>query len=337
MDLYYAAPGIEVAGVAGDPIVVTRAGAWQQQQDHINQLVDVASAGHPGGLPGKTVTAAEEGGTDVHMNQRMDQHLDEKQRTVLPNSAASLPVVLILHGGLWYSGSRNETAEVCQNLATLHSIHCATADYPYSQNLGGCCNATADCPAAFVEQARAAVSAVAALRTAGLSGPVYLGGHSAGGHLAALLAMEWAQYAPKQSPPPAGFFGVEGIYNVSLWDSYDCVRWDSRFHCATRQAFGALPAHASEWLRGSPAWLARSATPAGPLLLVHSPGDDWVQETQATDLFAALQPPANGRTHRLDTAGVCANGEHPEVLVGGSALKLAACIAQLAKPTLPTG
>lgn len=249
-----------------------------------------------------------------------------------PTNAASpapqAPVVLLLHGGLWYSGSRAEVAEVCHSLVTSHGITCAMADYRYSQDLGGCCNAT-DCPPTYRDQATEVVAAIARLRELGFTGPLYLGGHSAGGHLAVLLALEWGRFAAAQAAPE-GYFGVEGIYNVSQWDEYDQQRWGSRFHCQTRQAFGLRPA--GNWRAGSPTLVAPTSAPAGPVLLVHSRQDDWVQAAQAADLFPRLKPSPDGRAHSLDVNGSCAEGEHEDVLKGPSAVLLADCIARLADP-----
>jgi hypothetical protein len=129
------------------------------------------------------------------------------------------------------------------------------------------------------------------------------------------------------------------IFNASLWDAYDESRWAEQFRCQTRQAFGqrepGAPVPAS-WLAGSPVHLAElpGAVPvAGPVLLIHSPEDDWVQAAQATQMFAALQPlataPQATAAHRIDTEGACARGQHPAVLTGASAVMLSACIADL--------
>jgi acetyl esterase/lipase len=127
-------------------------------------------------------------------------------------SVTATSAVLFLHGGLWYSGSRAEIAEVCHSLVAGHGIACVTADYTYSQDLGGCCD-RASCEETYSQQAMQAVAAVAATSSL-LEGvapsQVYIGGHSAGGHLALLLATAWHSYAPGVVPP-AGYIGVEGV------------------------------------------------------------------------------------------------------------------------------
>ena len=208
--------------------------------------------------------------------------------------------VLFLHGGLWYSGSRSEITEVCTAIASRHGLPCAAADYHYSQDLGGCCTETShNCTETYDLQAREIVYAVvtAAAKMGVKTSSIYLGGHSAGGHLSALLAFTWQQHAPLGLLPPAGFFGVEGIYNASLWDGYDKSRWASEFACQTRQTFGCSDLSSQSWTAGSPVSLATGGlAAAGPMLLIHSPSDDWVQSEQAKSMFAALPQLATGES-----------------------------------------
>ena len=267
----------------------------------------------------------------------------------MPSSASTppAPFVLFFHGGLWYSGRRGEIDEVCTAVVSLSNgtVGCATADYHYSQDLGGTCRAAG--AATFTKQAG---EVLAALTTLGAQQGVdqtriMLAGHSAGGHLAAWLALNWppsravtsfarsaAVPAHALLPRPLGFAGVEGIYNASLWDAYQRgARWQGEFDCADRQAFGDPNVDPHSWVAGSPVARAEAGVaPAAPLLLVHSPGDDWVEISQAAQLFAVLRPPMTGQAakQRLDIQGACAAGEHPQVLQGASAGLLARCMLQ---------
>lgn len=244
-----------------------------------------------------------------------------------PDTNKPAPYILFFHGGLWYSGSRTEINEVCRNVVKFskNTVGCATADYSYSQDLGGGCNSSS--LPTYQKQADQVVAAFDFLTTRPEvdSKKVLLGGHSAGGHLAAWLALNWDQ---GQSTHPLAFAGVEGIFNVTLWDKYDEDHWKAEFHCATRQAFGDPVTSAQAWEDGSPTSNAlKGQQPTSPLLLIHSPGDTWVQEAQATGLFADLKPPTFGRTgHKLDVKGECVAGEHPKVLDGASAKTLAKCM-----------
>lgn len=238
-------------------------------------------------------------------------------------------LVVFAHGGLWCSGSRIEIDEVCTALATEQAVACATVDYPYSQDLGGCCiEDDPRCNETVTKQAGSLARAFAHT-TALLPAQAHLlGGHSAGGHLALLLSMRWAELAPAQSAPPDGFVGVEGIYNASLWDAYDEAHFKGRFRCPTRQAFGE-PAENPDWRANSPTAVAAQAAPLGPCMLLHSPGDDYVQVQEAVALYEVLKPAPGGVPHRIDIAGGCVQGEHEDVLEGASAQSLARCMAQM--------
>ena len=104
---------------------------------------------------------------------------------------------------------------------------------------------------------------------------------------------------------------------------------NEKTHCSTVQAFCAdLPA----WDRGSPSLYALHATPIAPLLLIHSMQDDWVQASQATQLYDRLKPSGGGGSV-LDVKGRCVFGQHEDVLSGKSAAMLATCILQFAAAT----
>ena len=138
-----------------------------------------------------------------------------------------------------------------------------------SQSLGGCCTNATACKETYIEQARQVVGALAQLSvTSGVPmDQIYLGGHSAGGHLALLLALRWQHYAGPMGygpRPPAGFIGVEGIYNATSWAAYDRTRWASEFACQTKQAFRFLGGSVAPpggdrepYALGSPTSLAR--------------------------------------------------------------------------------
>jgi len=172
---------------------------------------------------------------------------------------------------------------------------------------------------------------------------MYVGGHSAGAHLGHELNMRWADFEqactrPAGCPAAAGAIGFEGIYDILAWDQYDSAFWSGQFFCATRKAFGfpgdsvapcmdddyGLPC----WGIGSPTYLAQNSealgiVPVGKALMIHSPGDNWVDIAEAINFGAALNDafPAGGSITSTD--GTCATGQHNDPL---SQVALATCI-----------
>jgi acetyl esterase/lipase len=241
------------------------------------------------------------------------------------SAGATGPAVVLAHGGLWQSGDRAELSTICAALAS-GGLSCATIDYTYSQDLGGCC--MSGCTETYTAQAALFADAVAEVTSRGFA-PAFVGGHSAGGHLAMILALRWQEFAPSATPP-AGFIGLDGIYDVGVWDAYQLSFWSGWFTCTNQKAFGFSSA---EWASGSPTSLAASLVPAAPVLLIHSPGDDWVQSRQATEFYNALAPPPRG-AHRLDVGGTCASGSHSAMLTGSSSALVVGCISELIAESL---
>ena len=156
-----------------------------------------------------------------------------------------------------------------------------------------------------------------------------VGGHSAGGHLGHLLNLRWTAFSAGPCgaagcAPPAGAIGFEGIYDVYAWDAYDRARWGASFACATRAAVGAPPTAKARVRgpgdegavlgRGSPRVLAQNAaklgvSAVGNALVIHSPGDDWVDVGETTAFGKAFAAAFPGKAIVVETGGKCATGE----------------------------
>lgn len=255
-----------------------------------------------------------------------------------PPARASLPIVVLAHGGLWQGGSKGALAQTCANLVlgSAGTLACATIDYRLSDALGGTC---AGGPASYAEQLRDFAAAATTLQDQadahGLArDALFVGGHSAGGHLALSLALRWptltATCDPLACPPPRGAIGIEGIYDIADWDAYDQAFWMGIFACATRKAFGDPPGSPNAcldadydrpcWDIGSPTYLADHAAELGlssdaATLLVHSPDDDWVDFDQALELAAALDQAFPDLPGFVAVDGSCGVGGHDAVLV----------------------
>jgi acetyl esterase/lipase len=257
------------------------------------------------------------------------------------------PTVVLAHGGLWQSGDKMALQTLCvaivESSAGVNA--CASINYRLSQDLGGVCSGTG--VDTYTEQLRDFAAAYGSLQdvsaTHGLDpARMFVGGHSAGAHLAHELNLRWPDFSQgcdlADCPPPLGAIGFEGIYDIAAWDAYDEAHWGHQFNCATRKAFGAPasdpPACQDQqygqdcWDIGSPEYLAENAqalglSPEGAALIIHSPGDDWVDIAGATSFGAALSAAFPGLLVSTVADGTCAAGQHNDVLQEPA---LAACI-----------
>jgi len=171
--------------------------------------------------------------------------------TPSPSPASPAPTVVLAHGGLWQAGDRRMLADLCTSIVAQsgHRYACASLDYRLSPDLGGTCSPPGS--PTYRSQVDDMAAAYAWLQhNAAAHGldpnRMYVGGHSAGGHLGHLLNLRWSAFSAGPCgaagcAPPAGAIGFEGIYDVYAWDAHDRGRWGATFACATRAAFGAPP------------------------------------------------------------------------------------------------
>lgn len=271
--------------------------------------------------------------------------------------AGSIPTVVLAHGGLWQSGGRSSLATLCSNIVSRSedTIACASIDYRLSQDLGGSCTGTGT--DTYVDQTNDMALAYALLQseadTHGLDPQrMHVGGHSAGAHLAHNFNLRWAEFArpcthPGGCPTALGAIGFEGIYDIPAWNAYDASFWGGSFACATRKAFGApgpsptacLDAQLGErcWDAGSPIYLAQNTValgtvPVGDALLIHSPGDNWVDIAEATSFGASLSAAFPEIDVVTNTDGTCATGQHNDPLTQTA---LADCIIDFVAARFP--
>lgn len=121
------------------------------------------------------------------------------------------PVVVFVYGGAWDSGSKDTYRFVGQSLASA-GIAVAVPDYRLYPEVRF---------PAFVEDAAKAVAAVEKVGRTGSNGfpagrhPLFLMGHSAGGEIAALLALDehYLRDAGTSTTRLAGFVGLAGPYD----------------------------------------------------------------------------------------------------------------------------
>jgi acetyl esterase/lipase len=157
-------------------------------------------------LPIGPISEAVEGHRGIaYIDDGLDKH---KLDLFLPKGKSNFPVVMFLHGGSWRSGDRSAYALFGNRLAQA-GIGAAIPSYRLMPK---------NPHPAQIEDAAAAFQWVYknVARYGGDVSRLYLAGHSAGGHLAALLALD-GRYLAKLGVPSNAIRGVatlSGVYDV---------------------------------------------------------------------------------------------------------------------------
>jgi len=223
-------------------------------------------------------------GADVR--QRLDVYT--------PKNAADRPIIVFWYGGGWESGKKSQYRFVGAALADAGYVTVLPDYRLYPQ---------VKFPA-FVQDGAAALSWVVshAREIGGDPKRIFVAGHSAGAHLAAMLAYDRAQLERVALPPGTvrGFIGLSGPYALDPnTDTY-------------RAIFGA-PYGLADW---QPVQLARTGAPAA--LLIHGEADAVVDIGHARRMAAALQGLGvpvtlrtySGRGHRDTVVAFAAPAPH---------------------------
>jgi len=171
-------------------------------------------------------------------------------------------VAMFLYGGSWRSGRRTSYAFAGAALAG-RGITCVVPDYrlyPETRFPG------------FVEDA--ALAYAWTVREVAGDRPVVVIGHSAGAHIAALLALapRYLEAAGMATARPAGLVGISGPY------TFDPTSWPT-----TAEIFATAPT--ADAARP----IALVGPDAPPALLVHGGADAVVNPKAAREMAAALQ------------------------------------------------
>lgn len=187
----------------------------------------------------------------------------------VPEGKKGEPLVAFVHGGAWQGGSRHEYESIAR-LLQAKGIAAASIDYRLSPAVRH---------PAHTEDVAHALAWLAAHAAAYGYDPkrIFVVGHSAGGHIAATIATDPKLLA---LAAPAGFVGLEGIYDLP----HLAKRWPGYPSWFLNNAFG--PNQAS-WPAASPT--RRKLVSRAPWLVVHSKGDELVDEGQADGWIAHLR------------------------------------------------
>jgi acetyl esterase/lipase len=197
----------------------------------------------------------------------------------LPAEGRGWPVLIFIHGGSWRIGDKDSLlypyAEVGKRFAR-RGVAVVVASYRLAPRY--------KFPAQPEDVAR--VVRWTHENVASYGGDperVFLSGHSAGGHLAALVALDERYLAAEGVPPTAlaGVVGISGVYDLEL--AYEDANWFLR-RFVGRAVFGDDPAVLRE---ASPVTYARADAP--PFLLLYGDGDAEYIRRQPGPMAAALR------------------------------------------------
>lgn len=189
----------------------------------------------------------------------LPRHLADVWR---PAGAEAGPVAMFLYGGSWRSGLRSCYAFAGAAFAAK-GITCVMPDYRLYPQVRF---------PAFNEDAALAYGWI--VKEVAHGRPVVVMGHSAGAHIAALLALDPRYVAEHAAgaPPPAGLVGISGPY------SFDPTTWPT-----TAEIFATAPS--ADLARP----VAYASPDAPPALLVHGGADEVVKPKNTHDLADALR------------------------------------------------
>jgi acetyl esterase/lipase len=191
--------------------------------------------------------------------QRLDVYVPE-------TAAGPRPVVVFWHGGRWRYGDKKDYRFVGAALAESGYV-AVVANYRHYPQV--------KMPGFLSDAAQAALWAAGhAKEYGGDPGRLYLMGHSAGAHLAAMVTLNPRYFAAagQSAPPIAGVIGLSGPYDfLPLLES------------DVQDMFGPPPIYPES----QPINFVRGDAP--PMLLVHGLEDDTVRPKNSRNLAAALQ------------------------------------------------
>jgi acetyl esterase/lipase len=181
------------------------------------------------------------------------------------SAAAARPVVIFWHGGRWKFGDKTDYRFVGAALAGLGCVVVVPNYRHYPQ---------VKMPGFMADAAQAALwSAAHAADFAGDQRRVFLMGHSAGAHMAALLTLDPRYFAAAGQPRPhiAGVIGLSGAY-----DFLPLLEAD------VQDMFGPP----QNYPQSQPINFVRAGAP--PMLLVHGLDDETVRPKNSRNFAAAL-------------------------------------------------
>ena len=217
-------------------------------------------------LPSNEISPAVEVHKDIAYREgAAEDEAKHKLDLYKPKGKGSAPVFLFIHGGAWKSGDRSQYPAIgnrfaTEGILTVVPSYRLAPKHPHPAQIE-------DVAAAFAWVARHIAE------YGGDTNRIYLGGHSAGGHLAALLTLD-ERYLKAHGLPPRmirGTMALSGVFNFSQGESQTSV-------------FGKDPEVRRE---ASPLFHIKEG--ASPFLVTYCQWDYPTLPAQAREFHAALR------------------------------------------------
>ncbi|MBM3832919.1 MAG: alpha/beta fold hydrolase [Verrucomicrobia bacterium] len=201
----------------------------------------------------------------VYTDGPEDESAKHKLDLYLPKEKKNAPVFVFIHGGAWRSGDRAQYVPIGNRFAK-EGILTVAPSYRLAPKFRH--------PAQIEDVAAAFAWVVRHIAEhGGDTNRIYIGGHSAGGHLAALLALDERYLAKHQLTPKIirGTIALSGVYNLAVGEGQASV-------------FGNDPQFRRE---ASPLFHVKAGSP--PFLISYCQWDYPTLPAQAREFNAALR------------------------------------------------
>lgn len=217
-------------------------------------------------LPPNTISATVEVRKDLtYLEGPAEEAAKHKLDLYLPKGKPAAPVFFFVHGGAWKYGDRSQYPALGNRYAgagilTVVPSYRLAPKYPHPAQID-------DVAAAFAWTVRHVAE------YGGDTNRIYVGGHSAGGHLAALLTLHDKHLAAHGLSPRVirGALALSGVYNLAVGESQASV-------------FGRDPQVRRE---ASPLFHIRAG--AAPFVVTYCQWDYYTLPAQAREFQAALR------------------------------------------------
>jgi acetyl esterase/lipase len=256
-----------------------------------SMLLLTSCSGRAGSIPSTPTTLGESSSTVTSVVWSTENPV----AVYAPDEPGPYPVVVTVHGGAWVGGDPADMAALADDLGRRAVVFNVT--YRNMSQGGRFPDMVTDVACGVLAASRQAADYTTT------PDQIYLIGHSAGAHLAALVALAPDVFScDGEIPEVAGFVGLAGPYDVTR------VAILNTF-------FGDTLEEAPEvWAEGNPLTYAISA-PDVPILLIHGADDQVVPLSFGADLASELED-AGAEVDLVELAGATHQDVRDPLVVG---------------------